>query len=50
MSFDFEKKVFVDELDSIMNEVVQSFLHKEYDEFADAMTKIAFLALIKQEY
>ena len=50
MSFDFEKKVLLDEIESIMEEIIQAFLNKDYDQFGDAMTKIAYLAIIKKEY
>lgn len=50
MSFDFEKKVYVDEIQQYYSIVVDAFINKNYEAFTEKMNKIAYLALIKDEY
>ena len=46
-TFDFEKKVYLDEIDNLMNQIIDAFNKRDSEEFVDQMNKIAYLALIK---
>ena len=50
MTFDFEKKVFLDELENYMNSILIALETKDIGTFEDTMNKIAYLSLIKKEY
>lgn len=50
MSFDFEKKVYVDEIQLYYSFVVEAYSNKNCEIFTEKMNKIAYLALIKDEF
>ena len=50
MSFDFEKKIYVDEIQQYYSFVVDAYETKNWELFTEKMNKIAYLALIKDEY
>lgn len=50
MSFDFEKKVYVDEIQLYYSFVVDAYVNKNCEVFTEKMNKIAYLALIKDEF
>ena len=50
MSFDFEKKVYVDEIENYYSFVVDAYINKDSELFTEKMNKIAYLALIKDEF
>jgi len=50
MTFDFEKKILLDELENLMNEILTALEVKDMEIFEDNMNKVAYLSLIKKEY
>jgi transcription elongation factor Elf1 len=50
MSFDFEKKIYVDEIKNYYSFVVDAYVNKDSELFTEKMNKIAYLALIKDEF
>jgi tetratricopeptide (TPR) repeat protein len=50
MSFDFEKKIYVDEIQQYYSFVVDAYISKNCELFTEKMNKIAYLALIKDEF
>ena len=47
MSFDFEKKVYLDETESIISDSVDHFVSKEVEKFTECMLKLGYLGIIK---
>jgi len=47
--FDFEKKVYLDELETLLIKVITSFTKKEIQVFERNATMVAYLGLIKDE-
>lgn len=50
VSFDFDKKVYLEEISGHMNVVMQAYTNKDSDAFIESINKIAYLALVKQEF
>ena len=50
VSYDFDKKVYLEEISGHMNNVLQAYLSKDIEAFSESINKIAYLALIKQEF
>ena len=50
ITFDFEKKVFLDEISQFIYLIYEAFSNGQIQQFHDKMTKIAYLALLKEEY
>ena len=50
ITFDFEKKVYLDEISQFIYQIYDAFSQGKVTIFHDRMTKIAYLALLKEEY
>ena len=50
MTFDFEKKVLLDELENYLKSIIAALKNKDIVTFEDKMNKIVYLSLVKKEY
>ena len=48
--FDFEKRVFLDELEIFVRHISTAFTNGDYNTFEEKMNNIAYLSLVKEEY
>jgi hypothetical protein len=50
VSFDFDKNVYLELIESFYSQIQEAFLNKDIATFTDQMNKICYLALVKNEF